>query len=81
MVLYVPCFGVSFCTVSPSACLGDIYLSLAEWPPFGKEELLIRSTVCSLYYVYLSICSFGCFEGGALVLIASVPGHCVPSAN
>ena len=26
MVLYVPCVGVDFCTVSPSACLIDIYL-------------------------------------------------------
>ena len=31
MVLYVPCFGViSFCTVSPSECLDDIYLSLGK---------------------------------------------------
>ena len=26
VVLYVPCFGVSFCTVSPSECLDYIYL-------------------------------------------------------
>ena len=46
-------FGVSFCTVSPSVCLDNILkVKAAEWPPFG-EELLIRSTLCSLCYVYL----------------------------
>ena len=31
MVPYVPCFGViSFCSVSPSECLDDIYLSLGK---------------------------------------------------
>ena len=39
MVLYVAC-GVSFCRVSPSVCLDDIQLGLAEWPPFGKELLI-----------------------------------------
>ena len=28
MVLYVPCFGVSLSTVSPSVCLDDINLGL-----------------------------------------------------
>ena len=50
MVLYVACFGVSFCTVSPSVCL-------AECPPFGKE-LLNLFTICSLCYIFLS---FGLF--------------------
>ena len=52
---------------------------LAEWPPFGKE-LHIRLTVCSLCIP--SICTFGVsqcgFEGGTVVLIAPVPGHCLP---
>ena len=52
---------------------------VAEWPPFGRE-LLIRFTVCYLFIltviVILVIYHFG-FEGGTLVLIASVPGHCL----
>ena len=28
VVLYVPCFAVSFCTVSPSEYLGAIYLGI-----------------------------------------------------
>ena len=28
VVLYVPCFGVGFCTVSPSVCLDDVYFGL-----------------------------------------------------
>ena len=54
---------------------------MAEWSPFGKE-LLGRFAVCSLCVVF--ICDFWLFstlvsEGGALVLIASVPGQCLPS--
>ena len=49
------------------------------WSPFGIE-LLTQFTICSLYI--MSICNFSyfslCFEGGTLVLIASVPDHCVP---
>ena len=30
MVLYVPCFGVSFCTVSHSVCLDNIYIGLGS---------------------------------------------------
>ena len=30
MVHYVPCFGFSFCTVSPSVCRDDIYLGLGS---------------------------------------------------
>ena len=54
---------------------------VAEWPIFGKE-LLIRLAVCSLctvsicYFVVISF-HFG-FEGGNVVLIASVPDQCLP---
>ena len=65
MVLYVPCLGVRFFPVSP--------VCLAERPPFGKE-LLIWSTIC--LFVALVVSHFG-FEGRTLVLIASVPGHCL----
>ena len=41
--------------------------------PFGKE-LLIRLIVCSLCIVFSH---FG-FKGGTVVLIAPVPGHCLP---
>ena len=54
------------------------YVSVAEWPPFGRE-LLIRFTVGSLVFwliVFLIISHFG-FEGETLVLIASVSGHCL----
>ena len=51
-------------------------VKVAKWPPFGRE-LLIRFTVCSL--CILAYCSFSYFplwfEGGTLVLLASVPGH------
>ena len=46
--------------------------------PIGRE-LLIRFTVCSvcvLTYCDFVVSHFG-FEGGTLVLIASVPGHCL----
>ena len=29
-VLYVPCFGVSFCTDTHSVCLHDIYLGISS---------------------------------------------------
>ena len=37
------------------------------------------STICSLLcpFVALVVSQFG-FEGGTLVLFASVPGHCLP---
>ena len=41
--------------------------------------MLIRFTVCSLCiwtFVVLVLSNF-CFKGGTLVLIASVPGHCL----
>ena len=30
VILCVPCFGVSFCTGSPSVCLDDIYLGFGS---------------------------------------------------
>ena len=73
------CFSVSFCTVF-TFCVSIYLVRLAEWPHFGRE-LLIRFTVCSLciltlVMVILVISYFG-FEGGTLVLIASVLGHCL----
>ena len=51
---------------------------MAEWPPFGRG-LLIRFTVGTL--CFLTYCNFSYFpfwfEGGTLVLIASVPVHCL----
>ena len=63
----------------PGHCL-SFTLKLAVWPRFGRE-LLIRFTVCS--FCILTICNFSYFpdvsgfEGGTLVPIASVPGHCL----
>ena len=51
-------------------------VKVAEWPPF-RRELLIRCTLRSLCILtnrnfnYFTLF----FEGGTLVLIASVPGH------
>ena len=47
-------------------------------PPFGTK-LLIRLTVCSVLclFVALVVSHFG-YECRTLVLIASVPGHCLP---
>ena len=45
MVLSVPC-GVSFCTVSPSVCLDDIYLSLVSCL-FGQPYVLFVMSICN----------------------------------
>ena len=54
----------------------------AEWSPFGKE-LSTRLTICSL--CILTVCNFSYFpfwfEGGILVLIATVAGHCILVTN
>ena len=44
-------------------------VKVAEWSPFVRE-LLIRFTICSL--CILTVISHFGFEGGTLVLIASV---------
>ena len=50
-------------------------VSVAEWPPFGKE-LLTRLTLCSL--CILAICKISYFPFCFWVLIASVPDLCIP---
>ena len=45
-------------------------VSVAKWPPFGKEQLT-RLIVCSLFSI-LVISRFG-FEDRVLVLMVSVP--------
>ena len=46
--------------------------------PFGKE-LLIRLATFSLYIIsILFVVSHFGFGGGTLILIAQVPGHCLP---
>ena len=54
---------------------------MPELLPVGKE-LLIRVTVCSVcittsIYYFLVVFHF-VFAGGTVVMIASVPGHCLP---
>ena len=65
MVLYVHCFGISFFTVSPSVCLEHIYLGLGSLVATFRKELLIRSTMCSLCYVFLLLCLFPIFDLGS----------------
>ena len=62
MVLYVPCFDVSFCTVSP------VYLYHIH--PVNR----MFSLIC--LFVALVVSHFG-LEGRTLLLIASVPGYCL----
>ena len=54
------------------------FVCAAEWTPFGKE-LPTWLTICSL--CILTICNFSYFpfgfEGGILLLIVPVPGHCI----
>ena len=52
---------------------------MAEWPHFGKE-LIIRLTVCHLWFCLfvISAVSYFGFEGGTGVLIAPVDDHCLP---
>ena len=66
------CFGVSFFTVLVSS------VKVAEWPPFGRELLVWFSYVLFVFLlsVILDISHF-CFEGGTLVLVVSIPGHCL----
>ena len=48
------CFGVSFCTVLPSVCLGDICLGLGDIVATCWERAAHSVN-------RVSICSFGCF--------------------
>ena len=52
---------------------------VAEWPPSGRE-LLHRFTMYSLRVLtFRNFCYFPLWVlGGALVLVAAVPGHCLP---
>ena len=80
MFLYVPCFRVSFCTDSPSVCLGDIYLGLGSrvatfWERAAYSVYRMFYLLC--LFVALVVSRFG-FEDRTLVLIATDPGHCLP---
>ena len=57
---------------SSSVCLDDIKLGLRESCSVGLPYFLF----VFLLIVILVITHFG-FEGGTLVMIASVPGHCL----
>ena len=54
-------------------------VKVAEWPPSGKERLILFTTcsLCIIYIVILVVFHFA-FEGGTLVLIVPVPGNCLP---
>ena len=66
VVLFYHCFGVSFCTVSLSVCLNDVYLCyVADWPPFNRATHSVNRVFSFLFlFVALVISHFG------LVLIA-----------
>ena len=63
---------------SPSSCLDDDWLGFDSLVALFGQDLLIWLTVCSLCNMFIS--KFNCFYilGYNLVLIASVPGHCLP---
>ena len=48
------------------------FISL-KWPPFGKDLL----TQLIVWFLCIMSISHVCFEGGTLVLITQVPGHCL----
>ena len=58
-------------------CFSITYV--AEWPLFGKVLLIRLTDVLFVLYLFviLVVSHFG-FEGGTFVLIAPVPGHCLP---
>ena len=68
---------VSFCTVSPSVCiyLGLCTLVATFWERAAHSVNRMFTLLC--LFVALIVSHFG-FEGGTLVLIASVPDHCLP---
>ena len=51
------------------------YVSVAEWSIFGKELLTQLFVFC--HFVILILSNFS-FEGKTLILIAPIPGHCLP---
>ena len=79
MVLFIPCFGVSFCTVPPSVCLDDIYLGSGSFLATLWERAAHSSNrMFSLFCLFVTlVVSHFAFQGGTLVLIASVPGDCL----
>ena len=61
-------------------------VKVADWPHFGENaahtvKLYVVFVLCLLFvlciFVILIVSHFG-FEGGTLILIAPVPGHCLP---
>ena len=54
----------------------DIYLDLAEWPPFGEKFAHRVNHMFPLLCLFVVlVVSHLCFEEGNFVLIAPVPGH------
>ena len=70
----------SFCTVSPSVCLDEIYLGLGSLVvTFWERATHSVKRMFSLLYLFVAlvVSHFG-FEDRNLVMTASVPGHCLP---
>ena len=65
--------------VSDRCPFGCLYLFRLKWPPFGERAAHSVNRMFTLICLFVSlvVSDFG-FEGRALVLIASVPGHCLP---
>ena len=72
MALYGSCFGVSFCTISPSVCLDEIYLGLGSLVVTFWERA--THSVNRMFFVALAVSHFG-FEDRNSVMTAIVPGH------
>ena len=74
----LPVFGVIVLVVFRLVCVHIIFSSVwvAEWPPFGKELLILLTKHSLCIFVILVISCFG-FDGWIWVMIAAVPGLCI----
>ena len=52
------------------------YVSVAEWSIFGKE-LLTQLFIYICLFVFLILSNFS-FDGKTFILVAPIPGHCLP---